>query len=120
VTGFVIGRRKVRSVTEMVRSVTEPPWRSACPHGAPDARGTTLLDGSNGGVTPTSSHAHIHFWHTDQKFSKHAFLGGEYTLDDLRGADLSVVRDYCLVMSFRSLGDLDSPAGPIMRGVLQA
>lgn len=89
-------------------------------HCAPDARGTTLLDGSNTGVTPTSSHAHIHCWHTDQKFSKHAFLGGEYTLDDLRGADLSVVRDYCLVMSFRSLGDLDSPAGPIMRGVLQA
>jgi hypothetical protein len=45
-------------------------------------------------------------WHTGEKFSKHAFMGGRYTLEDARDLDLNVVRDYCMAMSFRSLGDL--------------
>ena len=88
-------------------------------HCAPGAKGTMLLDGSNTGTHPTRNYAHIHCWHTDQKFSKHAFLNGDYTVDDVRGADLGVVSDYCMIMSFRSLGDLDAPAGPIIRAAMQ-
>jgi hypothetical protein len=68
---------------------------------------------------PTRSFAHIHCWHTEQKFSKHAFRGGQYTLEDARGADLDVASDYCLAMSFRSLGDLDAPVGPIIRAAIE-
>jgi glycosyltransferase involved in cell wall biosynthesis len=88
-------------------------------HCAPDAERTALLDGSNTGSMPTRSFAHIHCWHTEQKFSKHAFRGGQYTLEDARGADLDVASDYCLAMSFRSLGDLDAPVGPIIRSAIE-
>ena len=88
-------------------------------HCAPDAKRTALLDGSNTGGQPTLSYAHIHCWHTDQKFSKHAFFGGHYTLDDVRGANLSVVSEYCMAMAFRSLGDLEAPVGPIMRAAME-
>lgn len=88
-------------------------------HCAPDAQGTALLDGANTGRAPTVSYAHIHCWHTEEKFSKHAFTDGRYTLDDLRAADLGVASDYCLAMAFRSLGDIEGPAGPIMRAMLE-
>ena len=88
-------------------------------HCAPDAERTALLDGSNTGRTPTRSVAHIHCWHTDEKFSKHAFRDGRYTLDDVRDADLEVVSDYCMAMSFRSLGDVEAPVGPIMRAAME-
>jgi hypothetical protein len=84
-------------------------------HCVPHAERTTLLDGSSTGRESIQQHAHIHCWHTDEKFSKHAFMCGRYTLDDVRGADLGVLSDYCMVMSFRSLGDLEEPVGPIMR-----
>lgn len=88
-------------------------------HCAPDAQGTALLDGSNTGRNPTLSFAHIHCWHTEEKFSKHAFTDGRYTVDDLRGLDLSVASDYCLAMAFRSLGDIEGAARPIIRAVLE-
>ena len=87
-------------------------------HCAPDAARTTMLDGSNTGQDPTRTHAHIHCWHTPHRFSKHAFLDGRYTLDDVQNADMDVLSDYCLTMAFRSLGDLPAPVGPIMRVAL--
>ena len=33
-------------------------------------------------------------------------MSGRYTLEDARDLDLGVVSDYCMAMSFRSLGDL--------------
>jgi len=88
-------------------------------HCVPDAARSALLDGSNTGPLPTKTYAHIHCWHTPHRFSKHAFLDGQYTLDDLRDADLDVVSDYCLTMAFRSLGDLPAPIGPIMRAAVE-
>jgi hypothetical protein len=49
--------------------------------------------------------------HTDEKFSKHHFMSGRYTLEDAQDLDLHVVRDYCMAMSFRSLGDLKALQG---------
>jgi hypothetical protein len=77
-------------------------------HLVPDAKRSELLDGPSSSTNSTLDYAHIHCWHTDKKFSKHAFQAGQYTLDDVRGTDLGVVRDYCMVMAFRSLADLDS------------
>ena len=132
--------RRVCAITEMLTryilnncfthgSGTWPGWyrevavlyagEIAVNHFAPDAKGTPLLDGPNTGRQSTLSYAHLHCWHTDQKFSKHAFEKGQYTLDDVRGADLSVVSDYCMAMAFRSLGDLESPVGPIMREAME-
>jgi len=88
-------------------------------HCAPEAKGTKLLDGENSGKHPTLSFAHIHCWHTDEKFSKHDFSRGRYTLDDARGADLGVVSGYCMAMAFRSLGDLEAPVGQIMRAAIE-
>jgi hypothetical protein len=75
-------------------------------HCAPDAQRSELLDASSTSQEPLSRYAHIHCWHTDEKFSKHHFMGGQYTLEDAQDLDLHVVRDYCMAMSFRSLGDL--------------
>jgi glycosyltransferase involved in cell wall biosynthesis len=75
-------------------------------HCAPDAQRSELLDASSTSQEPLLRYAHIHCWHRDEKFSKHAFMGGRYTLEDARDLDLHVVRDYCMAMSFRSLGDL--------------
>ena len=39
-------------------------------------------------------------------------MGGRYTLeDDAQDLNLDVVRDYCMAMSFRSLGDLNALQG---------
>jgi hypothetical protein len=80
-------------------------------HCAPDAQRSELLDASSTSQEPLSRYAHIHCWHTDEKFSKHHFMSGRYTLDDAQDLDLDVVRDYCMAMSFRSLGDLTTLEG---------
>jgi hypothetical protein len=80
-------------------------------HCAPDAQRSELLDASSTSQEPLSRYAHIHCWHTDEKFSKHHFMGGRYTLEDAQDLDLQVVRDYCMAMSFRSLGDLKALQG---------
>ena len=63
--------------------------------------------------------SHIHCWHTDDKFSKHAFMCGRYTLEDARDLDLGIVRDYCMAMSFRALGDLVPSAASLIRSALE-
>jgi Sec-independent protein translocase protein TatA len=77
-------------------------------HCAPDAQRSELLDASSTSRELLSRYAHIHCLHTDEKFSKHAFMGGQYTLEDAQDLDLQVVRDYCMALSFRSLGDLEA------------
>ncbi|MDQ3285884.1 MAG: glycosyltransferase [Actinomycetota bacterium] len=80
-------------------------------HCAPDAQRSELLDGFSTSREPLSRYAHIHCWHTDEKFSKHHFMSGRYTLEDAQDLDLHVVRDYCMALSFRSLGDLKALQG---------
>jgi len=80
-------------------------------HCAPDARRSELLDASSTSQEPLWRYAHIHCLHTDEKFSKHHFMSGRYTLEDAQDLDLHVVRDYCMAMSFRSLGDLEALQG---------
>src|SRR5829696_3606941 len=80
-------------------------------HCAPDAQRSELLDAGSTSQEPLSRYAHIHCWHTDEKFSKHHFMSGRYTLEDAQDLNLDVVRDYCMAMSFRSLGDLKALEG---------
>jgi Sec-independent protein translocase protein TatA len=80
-------------------------------HCAPDAQRSELLDALSTSQEPLSRYAHIHCWHTDEKFSKHHFMSGRYTLEDAQDLDLHVVRDYCMALSFRSLGDLKALQG---------
>lgn len=87
-------------------------------HCAPDAQHTDQLDALNTCREPISRFAHIHCWHTDEKFSKHAFICGRYTLADLRDLDLAVIPDYCLAMAFRSLGDLHPSMAPLVHAAL--
>jgi hypothetical protein len=75
-------------------------------HCAPDVKQSALLDALSTTRESVSRCAHIHCWHTDDKFSKHHFMSGRYTPEDARNLDLDVVSDYCMAMSFRSLGDL--------------
>jgi hypothetical protein len=44
---------------------------------------------------------------------------GRYTLEDVHDLDLDIVRDYCLAMSFRSLGDLVPSAAPLIRAAME-
>ena len=80
-------------------------------HCAPDAQRSELLDAGSSSQEPLSRYAHIRCWHTDEKFSKHHFMSGRYTPEDAQNLDLNVVRDYCMAMSFRSLGDLKALEG---------
>ena len=83
-------------------------------HCVPDAERSTLLDGLSTSAEPTVSYAHIHCWHTPDKFSKHAFMAGKYTPADATDLDLDVARDYCMAMSFRSIGsDLSRDLRPL-------
>ena len=85
-------------------------------HCAPDVKLSPQLDAVSTTRESVSRCAHIHCWHTDDRFSKHRFMDGSYTLDDARDLDLDVVSDYCMAMSFRSLGDLAPRNGSIHRG----
>jgi hypothetical protein len=83
-------------------------------HCAPDAKQSALLDAGTTSRESVMRCAHIHCWHTDDKFSKHAFMCGRYTPEDARDLDLEVVSDYCMAMSFRSLDDLAPAAAPLL------
>lgn len=74
-------------------------------HCAPAAQPTELLDAFSTSREPISRYAHIHCWHTDEKFSKHWFMSGCYTPEDARSLDVSVIADYCMALSFQSLED---------------
>lgn len=89
-------------------------------HCVPDARHADQLDGPNTSQDPISRYAHIHCWHTDEKFSKHAFADGRYTLADVRDLDVRVVRDFCMAMAFRSLGDLHPSIAPVVSAALDS
>lgn len=84
-------------------------------HCAPEVHRTTLLDGFSTSAEPTVSYAHIHCWHTPDRFSKHAFMAGKYTLADAENLDLHVARDYCMAMSFRSIGGDGSRSARALR-----
>jgi len=88
-------------------------------HCAPDAQRSELLDATSTTAEPISRYAHIHCWHTDDKFSKHAFMCGRYTPEDAQHLTLSVVRDFCMAMSFRSLSDLEAPVSPLLKSVME-
>ena len=88
-------------------------------HCAPDAQQSALLDAGSTSQESVSRCAHIHCWHTDDKFSKHAFMGGRYTPEDARDLDLDLVSDFCMAMSFRSLGDLAPAVAPLVRSAME-
>lgn len=88
-------------------------------HCAPDVTQSTLLDATSSRRESVASCAHIHCWHTDDKFSKHHFMAGRYTSEDARDLDLDIVSDYCMAMSFRSLGDLVAPNGSNRGGAVR-
>lgn len=75
-------------------------------HCAPEAQRSEFLDAFSTSREPVSRYAHIHCWHTDDKFSKHWFMNGRYLPEDAQNLDLSVIADYCMALSFQSLGDL--------------
>jgi hypothetical protein len=75
-------------------------------HCAPEAQRSDLLEGSSASRESILRYAHLHCWHTDEKFSKHWFMSGRYTRVDAQDLDLSIVRDYCMSLSFGSLEDL--------------
>jgi hypothetical protein len=72
-------------------------------HCAPDARHSNLLDALSSSPEPIECYPHIHCRHTDETFSKHAFMAGTYTQDDAHNLDMTVIRDYCLALSLQSL-----------------
>ena len=55
---------------------------------------------------PIARYPHIHCWHTDQLFSKHQFMDGGYSREDIQDSDVSIVKHYCLAMSLLSLEEL--------------
>jgi len=75
-------------------------------HCAPDAQLSDQLDHFTDSPEPISRYAHIHCWHTDRKFSKHAFMAGKYTAEDAQNLDMNVIRDYCMALSVQSLESL--------------
>jgi glycosyltransferase involved in cell wall biosynthesis len=75
-------------------------------HCAPDAERPGLLDTWSTSERPITSVPHIHCWHTDAVFSKHWFMSGRYSREEMPNLDLSIVRDYCLELSFRSVEEL--------------
>lgn len=64
------------------------------------------LDRGSTSREPISDFVHIHCWHTDDRFSKHRFMSGQYLDIDISQLDLGLVADYCLMTSLRSLSDL--------------
>jgi hypothetical protein len=55
---------------------------------------------------PIGRYAHIHCWHTDQRYSRHALKAGKRTRAEARGLDRTFVRDYCLALSLITLDEL--------------
>jgi hypothetical protein len=76
-------------------------------HCAPDGERSQTLDVDSTLRESISRYPHVHCWATDEKFSKHAFMGGRYTEEDARDLDPNLVADYCMAKSFESLEDLE-------------
>lgn len=62
---------------------------------------SSKLDGYSASDRLVRDHAHIHAFHTDERFSKFRCFDGAY--DHLReeALDLNIVRDYCTAMALR-------------------
>jgi hypothetical protein len=75
-------------------------------HCGPDAQRSELLDARSTSDEPITRYPHIHCWHTDQLFSKHRFMGGGYSREDIQDSDVRIVKHYCLAMSLLSLEEL--------------
>jgi hypothetical protein len=71
-------------------------------HCAPDAQCSDLLDAPSTSDEPITRVAHIHCRHTEQLFSKHAFMDGRYTRRDIQDVNAGTIKNYCLTMSLRS------------------
>ena len=75
-------------------------------HCVPDAQHSALLDASSASAEAITRYPHIHCWHTEETFSKHRFMDGGYTSEDAQDLDMTIIRDYCLALSFQSLEEL--------------
>jgi hypothetical protein len=71
-------------------------------HCAPDAQRSDQLDAMSTSDEPITRYAHIHCAHTDELFSKHAFMDGCYTHQDVHDEPVVTIRNYCLALSLRS------------------
>jgi hypothetical protein len=72
-------------------------------HLVPNAMKTDQLDAFSTHRKPIESFAHIHCWHTDDKFSKHWFYLDRYTQADAMNLDLNIIPDYAMEMSVRAI-----------------
>ena len=72
-------------------------------HCAPDAQRSGQLDALSTSDEPITRYAHIHCAHTDELFSKHAFMDGCYTRQDVHHEPVQTIRNYCLTLSLRSV-----------------
>ena len=75
-------------------------------HCVPNGQRSDRLDRGSTSREPIGNFAHIHCWHTDDRFSKHWFMSGRYLDVNIDELDLGVVADYCLATSLKSLDDL--------------
>jgi hypothetical protein len=75
-------------------------------HLAPHAIKTDQLDHYTTAALSVQNYAHLHCWHTDQKFSKHRFMARGYAEEEFFNLNLDVIPDYAMEMSFRSLRDV--------------
>ncbi|MBX3069226.1 MAG: hypothetical protein KF883_01860 [Thermomicrobiales bacterium] len=62
-----------------------------------------VLDSWSTSQASVDQAVHVHCWHTDAMFSKHWFMSGRYDQIDLESIDTSIVANYCLDTSFRSV-----------------
>lgn len=74
-------------------------------HCVPDAESSTLLDFPSTSAESIELYPHIHCWHTDKKFSKHLFMAGKYSQDDVEGLNIEVISDYCLAFAWLARED---------------
>jgi hypothetical protein len=74
-------------------------------HCAPDAEPSALLDVPSTSAESIELYPHIHCWHTDKNFSKHLFMAGKYSQDDVEGLDIGTIRDYCLAFAWLARED---------------
>ena len=76
-------------------------------HCAPDAQRSELLDAPSTSPESIERYPHIHCWHTDQRFSKHAFMRGRlHAARTSRRATSAIIHNYCLALSLLSLEEL--------------
>lgn len=69
-------------------------------HHVPELEGaSTLFDHPSYSDSSIYEFPHIHCWHSEQFFSKFAWMRGEYDELSISNVDVNVIRDYCLFVS---------------------